>query len=99
MKKIRFRRAELALDVETLFGIAGPTEDASDPFTLFTASLEDVAAGGMVETNILRRDLPTSSEGMFIDGNQAFVTIDGGEGSASECAVESRQYRIELPSG
>ena len=34
---------------------------------------------------------------MFIEGDQAFVAIDGGEGSDVECAIQSRQYRIGLP--
>lgn len=91
---------ELALRGTDLFGIAGPEEDADDPFALFTIPLEDLRAGGLLDPVILRRDLPTSSEGMVVRNGEAFITVDGADsGDRSRCREASGQYRIEVGDG
>jgi len=90
---------ELALEGETIHGIAGPVEDSSDPFALFSVDVDKVRTGGTLQPEILRRDLPTSSEGMVVVDGGILIAVDGAEGGEGEmeCALPSRQYRIELP--
>lgn len=111
LKELRFDRVallslggrgirELAVDGDDLYGIAGPQEDATEAFALFSVDLGSVQAGGRVSAEILREDLLTSSEGMFIHDGHAYIAVDGDEGEDDEdgvCVEASRQYRIELP--
>ncbi len=89
---------ELAFHKDTVYGIAGPSEDANDPFALFSITLDGLAGGGLLRPEMLHRDLVTSSEGMAIQDGAAWITVDGDEGEPS-CRKKSHQYRIELPNG
>lgn len=91
---------ELAVGGDSLYGIAGPQEDAKDDFALFTADLETIQLGGRVSAEIVRQDLLTSSEGMFIHDGHANIIVDGDEGEDDAdgvCEKSSHQYRVELP--
>lgn len=87
---------ELAVDGDQVYGLAGPTLDAPDPFALFklSAALLD---GGEPAVQILRRDLVSSSEGLAIRGGRAYVLVDGDQGEGSGgCKVPAKWYSFPL---
>ena len=90
---------ELAVAGDHLYGIAGPELDADVPFALLRASLAEVLAGGEPTVEILRRDLLTSSEGLLVRAEQAYVFVDGdaGEGGAVECRTPAGWYEVDVP--
>lgn len=65
--------------------IAGPSADSEEPFQLrhFPAAALD---GSAVIGTVRARDLPTSSEGLAIQGQKAFVVIDGSEPLSGDTA-------------
>ncbi len=88
---------ELALAGDQLIGIAGPTLDADEPFFLFQADAPAVLKGGKPSVKILRRDLPTSSEGMLLRDGRAYVLVDGDAGDGDgPCKVPAGWYPVEL---
>jgi uncharacterized protein DUF3616 len=88
---------ELALAGDQLIGIAGPMLDADEPFRLFRAAAPAVLAGGKPPVEILRRDLPTSSEGLLLRDGRAYVLVDGDKGEGDgPCKVPAGWYTVEL---
>jgi competence protein ComEC len=90
---------ELALDGDRLFGVAGPTLDVDEPFTLFRVATPGDLGSGEPAVEILRRDLLTSSEGLLVRGRRAFVLLDGdaGEEDGDPCETPAGWYSVELP--
>jgi hypothetical protein len=90
---------ELTRVGETVYGIGGPVEDSSESFALFSLKVDDLTTGSALKPEILRRDLPTSSEGMVEVGGGLSIVVDGAEGGENEmeCRSPSLQYRIDLP--
>jgi len=88
---------ELVLAGKQLIGIAGPTLDADEPFFLFQADAPAVLKGGKPSVKILRRDLPTSSEGMLLRDGRAYVLVDGDAGDGDgPCKVPAGWYTVGL---
>ncbi|MCB1036017.1 MAG: DUF3616 domain-containing protein [Acidobacteria bacterium] len=92
---------ELSLAGPTVFGLAGPEIDAELPFALFSIPLADLEAANLASAeltpSILRRDLPTSSEGLALHGSHAYVTTDGQDHEdPTLCTQPSGQYRVEV---
>jgi len=85
---------ELTLDGDTVWGIAGPPEDATVDFELWR-----LPATALLPAARLRGErvtlLPTSSEGLAIIDGRAFVFIDGDEGEP-ECVTPARYVTIDL---
>lgn len=90
---------ELALAGDQLFGLAGPPLDVDEPFLLFRVAASAVPGNGEPAVEILRRDLLTSSEGLLVRGQRAFVLIDGEEGeeAGDPCEAPAGWYTVELP--
>lgn len=90
---------ELALSGDRLYGLAGPELDADAPFALFRAALSAVVAGGEPAVEVLRRDLPTSSEGLLVRGARAYVLTDGdaGDKASLACQTPAGWYTLDLP--
>ena len=90
---------ELALAGDRLFGLAGPPLDVDEPFLLFRVAASAVPGNGEPAVEILRRDLITSSEGLLVRGQRAFVLIDGEEGdeAGDPCEAPAGWYTVELP--
>jgi hypothetical protein len=90
---------ELSLAGDRLYGLAGPTVDANEPFALFRVLAPALLAGGEPAVEILRRDLLPSSEGLLIRDGRAYVLLDGDEGGGAGggCRVPSGWYTVGLP--
>jgi hypothetical protein len=86
---------ELAADAAHVWVIAGPAGDHEVPFQLrrFAAAALDNA---QVITSELIEVLPSSSEGLAIAGDQAYVIIDGEVGEAA-CIKPSSLLEMDLP--
>jgi hypothetical protein len=89
---------ELALAGDKLYGIAGPMLDSAEPFALFRLPVAAAVGGGSPQVDIVRRDLVTSSEGLLIRDQRAYVLVDGDkdDDDASKCASPALWYTIEL---
>jgi hypothetical protein len=73
--------------------IAGPPEDqkggTAEPFQLRRFRADALDADAIIESELVRDDLPSSAEGLAIFDGQALVVIDGDKGDkkAKDCAV------------
>jgi hypothetical protein len=93
---------ELAFSDGWLYGIAGPKGDSADVrFQLWRTRAANVEPWHRIErgdVEILRRDLPPSSEGLAIDGTRAVIIVDGKEGEpGQDCETPAEQTIITLP--
>ena len=87
---------ELASRNRALLAIAGPPVDAPTPFALWklTPSFDpaDYFAPALV-----RKDLPTSSEGLLPTDDGLVVVVDGAAGTdGGPCKEPARQYQLPL---
>jgi hypothetical protein len=67
----------LTHDVHQLWGIAGPTQDADEPFLLWSLDAARLATNDALIPVIHWSNLPTSAEGILIDGGVARGVVDG----------------------
>lgn len=90
---------ELAVRGATLWGIAGPSGDGSDPFGLFQVPVAALEAGARLEPGPAGSRLPAASEGLVLGDGFAVAVIDGdrGDGRGAACAEPGRQTRVVLP--
>ena len=79
----------------TVWGIAGPLEDAPAPFRLFSFPLASLDSDEPVEPVWHPAILPSSSEGLVILGSQAVVLTDG-SGHDGVCETPSTYTVISL---
>lgn len=90
---------ELAFSEGTLWGIAGPTADAIEPFSLFAIRGSALAPGAKLAAPVRQRQIPPFSEGLVIDGARAIVVTDGeiGDPTRESCEKGSSQRSVVLP--
>ena len=87
---------ELALANNRVHVIAGPPLDSPACFWLWSLAAERLRPGALLTPDAKRWKLPTSSEGLLIQGGKALVTIDGAEGDEGSCEYPSRQFSVDL---
>lgn len=90
---------ELAFSEGMLWGIAGPSADAIEPFTLFAIRGSALAPGAKLAAPARQRQIPPFSEGLVIDGARAIVVTDGeiGDPTRDSCEKASSQRSVVLP--
>lgn len=79
--------------------IAGPPEDKKEPFQHRRFSKDALKSDIVIETELIDNNLPSSSEGMAMSGNKAYVVIDGdlGKKGTKKCIEPSKYQVISLP--
>lgn len=94
---------DLAIADGWVWLIAGPPQDLSagnaEPFQLRRFQTADLARDAIIEPELVRDDLPTSSEGLAIFDDHAIVVIDGvqGDDCGGSCAIASLYLVLPLP--
>lgn len=90
---------ELTFRDHMLWGIAGPSADLVEPFTLFGVRASALVPGARLPVPARQRPLPPLSEGLVIDGARAIVVTDGevGEPNRRSCERPSSQQTVVLP--
>jgi len=78
-----------------IWGIAGPVEDAPDPFRLFSFPLTRFEGASVIEPDWHPASLPSSSEGLVIIDARAVVLTDG-SGHDGVCETPSTYTVIAL---
>lgn len=87
---------ELAPRTRALLAIAGPSADAPTPAALWKLTPRFDPAN-YFEPALVRKDLPTSSEGMLATDDGLVVVVDGAAGTdRGPCTEPARQYRLPL---
>lgn len=82
--------------------IAGPPQDLraddAEPFQLWRFRAADLRRDAIIRPKLVRDDLPTSSEGLALMGEQAIIVIDGdeGDGCGAGCGLASRYLVLDL---
>ena len=79
-----------------LWGIAGGPGDDKDNFFLWKTPLSGLKADAMVTPKQLAVKIPSSSEGLAISGDKAYVLVDGKEGNGASCAEPGKFLEISL---
>ena len=82
-----------------MWGIAGPSADALEPFGLFGFGSGLLEPGTVLAAPARQSPLPPQSEGLVIDGTRALVVIDGAIGGPlrTRCDQPSLQRTVALP--
>jgi hypothetical protein len=94
---------DLAVADGWIWLIAGPAQDLSagdaQPFQLRRFRADELSRDAIVRPELVRDDLPTSSEGLALLDDQAIVVIDGDQGKdcGGSCAIASRYLVLSLP--
>ncbi len=87
---------ELTKEGNSIWGIAGGPEDEKDNFVLWKLPIGKLKPNAKVRPEIVRA-LPTSSEGLAIVGEKAYILIDGDRGkSESSCQIPGKFIEIPL---
>jgi hypothetical protein len=88
----------LTREGDTLYLIAGPPSDREEAHALFRVPAGAATSGGPARPEAVGGALPTSSEGLVIEGRHAHIVIDGAylEDDEDACERPSRQRRIPL---
>ncbi|BBD62709.1 hypothetical protein NIES2109_55590 (plasmid) [Nostoc sp. HK-01] len=87
---------ELTKNGNLIWGIAGGPEDDKNNFVLWKLPIEKLKPNAKVHPEIVH-DLPTSSEGLAISGNKAYILIDGDRGnSESSCQTPGKFIEISV---
>lgn len=82
--------------------IAGPPQDLSpgdaQPFQLWRFRARDLTGDAIIQPELVRDDLPTSSEGLALIDDHAIVVIDGDQGKdcGGSCAIASHYLWLPL---
>jgi hypothetical protein len=83
--------------------IAGPPQDLraddAEPFQLRRFRAADLHRDAIIRPELVRDNLPTSSEGLALMGERAIIVIDGDEGDdcGAGCGLASRYLVLDLP--
>ncbi len=87
---------DLSSDATSIWVIAGPPEDRTEPFELRRIRKSALDEAQVIESELIRA-LPPSSEGLAISGKTAYVVIDGDTGEGEVCKEPARVEIVSLP--
>lgn len=89
---------DLSSDATSVWVIAGPQEDRTEPFELRRIPKSALGKTEVIDSELIQ-PLPPSSEGLAISGKTAYVVIDGDTGKDGKKCKEPARYKIvSLPS-
>ena len=80
---------DLSSDATSIWVIAGPPEDRTEPFELRRIRKSALDQAQVIDSEFIRA-LPPSSEGLAISGKTAYVVIDGDTGNDEVCKEPAR---------
>jgi len=87
---------DLSSDATSIWVIAGPPEDRTEPFELRRFPKSALGAAQVIDSELIGA-LPPSSEGLAISGKTAYVVIDGDTGDGVDCKEPARYEVVSLP--
>ncbi|MCI0538479.1 MAG: DUF3616 domain-containing protein [Verrucomicrobiales bacterium] len=87
---------DLSSDATSIWVIAGPPEDRTEPFELRRIRKSALDETQVIDSELIRA-LPPSSEGLAISGRTAYVVIDGDTGEDEVCKESARVEILSLP--
>ena len=89
---------DLSFEADSIWVIAGPAEDRSEPFQLRRFAVGDLKKAEIIDTERIQ-ELPPSSEGLAVSGKTAYVVIDGDRGidESGTCRSPSGYVVVSLP--
>ncbi|MGH8593738.1 MAG: DUF3616 domain-containing protein [Gammaproteobacteria bacterium] len=87
---------DLSSDATSIWVIAGPPEDRTEPFELRHIPKSALDEAQVIDSELIRT-LPSSSEGLAISGKTAYVVIDGDTGKGEVCKEPARYEIVSLP--
>jgi hypothetical protein len=87
---------DLSSDATSIWVIAGPPEDRTEPFELRRIRKSALDEAQVIDSERIRA-LPPSSEGLAISGKTAYVVIDGDTGKDELCKEPARHAIVSLP--
>ena len=87
---------DLSSDATSIWVIAGPPEDRTEPFELRRIRKAALDEAQVIDSEFIRA-LPPSSEGLAISGKTAYVVIDGDTGEGEVCKEPARYEIVPLP--
>jgi hypothetical protein len=85
---------DLSSDATTIYVIAGPPEDRTEPFELRRFPKSALNKTEVIDSELIDPSLPPSSEGLAISGKTAIVVIDGDTGKNGQNCKEPARYKI-----
>jgi hypothetical protein len=89
---------ELTVDGNWIWLIAGPPQDSEEPFQLLRFPVADLQPEAIIKPEFIM-ELPTSSEGLAIDGANAYIVIDGDTGDSNSACEKPGRYQVIPLSG
>ncbi|MDD5267774.1 MAG: DUF3616 domain-containing protein [Methylococcales bacterium] len=84
---------DLSSNATSIYVIAGPTEDRTEPFELRRFPKSALGKTEVIKSDLIL-NLPSSSEGLAISGKTAYVVIDGDKGNNRPNCNEPAKYEI-----
>ena len=87
---------DLSSDAMSIWVIAGPPEDRTEPFELRRIPKSALDEAQVIDSELIRA-LPSSSEGLAISGKTAYVVVDGDMGNDEVCKEPARYEIVSLP--
>jgi hypothetical protein len=87
---------DLSSDATSIWVIAGPPEDRTEPFELRRIPKSALDEAQVIDSELIRA-LPSSSEGLAISGKTAYVVVDGDMGNDEVCKEPARYEIVSLP--
>ncbi|CAG0943271.1 hypothetical protein BROC_02213 [Candidatus Brocadiaceae bacterium] len=85
---------DLSVDGDFIWLIAGPAEDRSEPFQLRRITKSALEQSKVINAELVKDDLPNSSEGLAVSGKTVYVVIDGDAGKDQSACSEPAKYKI-----
>lgn len=93
------RELALSPDGLTVWGLAGPEVDVTEPFRLWRVPLADLTTHTTLNPLMDARYLPPSSEGLVVLKGRALVVVDGeaDPNNDTACITPGSLYMLSLP--
>lgn len=85
---------DMAADGDSIWIIAGPAADGSEPFQLRRISKSALDHTKTIDSQLINKALPNSSEGLAVAGKTAYVVIDGDDKGVGKQCKENAKYQI-----
>jgi len=87
---------DLSADGDSIWIIAGPAKDQSEPFQLRRIAISALEPSKVIGSDFVK-ELPNSSEGLAVSGKIAYVVIDGDKGDGHKCKESASYMILTLP--